>query len=76
MIIEKIFYAIQCDNCGVICADDEYSYWAEKWMAFDEANNYDWEEDEDKIYCYNCASFDDNDVLIIDESRKNLHTHQ
>lgn len=53
-------YTIICDRCGAdACADTDYSCWNEpdtaREMCCDE-----WMEVDDKDYCPNCITWDDN----------------
>lgn len=70
MIIEKTFYAIRCDNCGVIHRWDEGEYWSDKGMAWEMAGESDWEMIEDKHYCDECYGVGDDDETIINLNRK------
>lgn len=73
MIQEIKMYTCCCDNCGVsVDEGSEYSCWGEKSDAEQVALDSDWIEDEKigKIYCTDCASIDEDDNLIINESFK------
>ena len=80
MIVEKIFYAVVCDNCKTVCGDGdgEYKYWNEAADAQYIAQESGWEIASEpdtgesrifKHYCEDCYSWDDNDELLIDKSR-------
>jgi hypothetical protein len=67
MIKEKIMYTMVCDNCGIdMCEDQEYSCWSDQDFVKDMAQDSDWITDhEDKDYCNDCWSWDDEDNLIL-----------
>ena len=71
MIKEITMYTVICDNCGRNSGDDsDYSCWGTPGDAFDiasEESNY--IENEGKHYCPDCHTYDDNDNLVIDQSR-------
>ena len=58
MYIERTFYGIQCDRCREDYEGNEYSYWADKSDAVDEAINDGWEEIDGKHYCPCCYDED------------------
>lgn len=66
-------YTILCDNCGVdLCENDEFSGWDDiDWLiqGADEAN---WYTEDGKHYCEECYSWDDEDKLVLDETRKKV----
>lgn len=76
-MIEKVeMYTVVCDNCGEDLGDhSDYS----AWMDGDQARNvaidsewhtYDNEKNEEQHICPNCfKGFDDDDKIIIDETR-------
>ena len=75
MIIEKIFYGIQCDNCKVI--DEAYegvSFWSDIEASTDIAAEGDWHIDDKKHYCPKCHYFDDDDNLVVVASRAKPET--
>ncbi len=73
MIQEVIMFTVVCDNCGKDCNENqEYSCWNDKMHARDIAMESDWEISGDTHYCPLCWSHDDNDNIVIDESRKGL----
>lgn len=66
MIKELKMYTVICDNCGKDCNEgEEYSCWNDIGYAEEVAMNADWIEEDDKHYCHDCYSYDDNDNLII-----------
>ncbi len=73
MIKEVKMFTVVCDNCGIdVCKNQEYSCWNDESYARDIAMEADWIEQEEKHICPLCYSHDDNDEIIIDESRKDL----
>jgi hypothetical protein len=75
MIKEVQMYTVICDNCGKDCCEgSEYSCWNDSAAARDVAMDDNWTEDRDfdKHYCPDCWSYDDQDNVIINESRKKL----
>jgi hypothetical protein len=71
MIIQETFYAVQCDNCKTIAEGfDDIAYWSDMSISIENAEDGDWFVEEDKAYCPDCYSFNDNDELIINENRK------
>lgn len=70
MYKEIIMYTVICDNCGKDSSDDsEYSGWNDKEYAWDCADADNWIEKDEKHYCPNCYSYDENDNLIINENK-------
>jgi len=66
MIKEVKMYTVVCDNCGLdSCKNDEYSCWGDKEQAKEHAMNSDWLEHDEKHYCTNCFSYDDDDNLVL-----------
>ena len=75
MIIEKTFYAIQCDNCKVIAeAEDDITFWSDQTSSHDNAEESDWYIDGEKHYCPDCYSFDDDDNLVVMSSQAKAKT--
>lgn len=59
-------YTVVCDNCGKDSNEDsEYSCYSDKDHAEENAIESDWIQEEDKHYCDECFSYDDDDNLII-----------
>jgi len=59
-------FTVICDNCGKDSSEDcDYSAWNDQDYAWDCAKEDDWIEVENKHYCNDCYSFDDNDNLLI-----------
>ena len=76
MIKEFKCYTLLCDNCGVdLNEDSDYSGWADENFLYDIANESNWNDDNNRSnwYCPDCCSYDDNDELIIDISRKDKY---
>ena len=66
MIQEVTMYTVICDNCGKdVNKDAEFSCWNEKGYAEECAKNADWIEDDDKHYCDDCFSYDENDNIVL-----------
>jgi ribosomal protein L37E len=66
MIKTVEMYTVVCDNCGKDVYDDSDCYcWNDKGFVEDDAMNYDWIKQDDKHYCADCYSYDDDDNLII-----------
>jgi len=72
MAIEKLeMYTVVCDNCGVSADEDTmYSCWSDESAARDVAMEADFIKENGKDYCPKCYSYNDEDELVIDESRK------
>ena len=66
MIVEKIFYAVECDACKSK-SDNSYGhfFWADRSETEDIARKNCWHEKGDCHYCPSCHSFNDDDELII-----------
>jgi len=67
-------YSIVCDNCQDLFIDDRDSgqcYWEIADEARVEADEYGWHHDADnnKHYCPECHTINDNDELVIDMTR-------
>lgn len=66
MIKEVTMYTVICDNCGHdVNKDAEYSAWNDRDYAVECALESDWIEKDDKHYCPECFSYDDDDNLIL-----------
>lgn len=66
-----------CDNCGKDAGlDKEYSCWVDSIKAEEEAMEYDFIKETNNHYCPECAHYDDDNKLIIDESRKDKFKHE
>lgn len=71
MILEKTFYAVKCDNCGVIHKTDDIEYWESAESAWGWADPSGWALiNDDTQYCPDCYSYGDDDELIIDLTRR------
>ena len=77
MIQQSIMYTAMCDNCGGLHQEDIAAGWSDEDYALECAIDGGWHEEDGKIYCPECHSFNDsNDELIIDKSRtKKLQVH-
>lgn len=66
MVKEVTMFTVVCDNCGKdVNKDAEYSAWNEKTFAEDIAMEADWIKENDKHYCSDCFTYDDDDNLLI-----------
>ncbi len=67
MIIQEMFYAVECDICKKQNENyDGVSFWADEITTIDNAvNDSGWHEEDGKHYCTNCHSFDEHDNLVI-----------
>jgi len=73
MSIQEVkMYTCICDNCKT-SADEgqEFSCWSDEGIAREMADNAGWIQVDDRDYCENCYTWDGEDELIIDETRKN-----
>lgn len=66
-MIEKVdMYSAVCDNCGVVCGEDEgIVAWNDKGYVKENAEDSNWAFDDEKCYCPKCHSYDDEDNLVI-----------
>ena len=65
MIIEVIFYAVQCDICKRVQKDEWDNYYYQSIAkAKDEAFKADWHKEYDKHYCTNCYSFEQGNLIL------------
>jgi hypothetical protein len=59
-------FTILCDGCGKdLFEHTEFSGWGEKDYVNDEAKEDGWHLDEEKHYCHQCHTIDDNDEVIL-----------
>lgn len=66
MIQEVKMFTVVCDSCGKdVCQNAEYSAWNEKRYAEDVAMESDWLKDNDKHYCPDCFTYNDEDNLVV-----------
>ena len=66
MIYGITVYAAKCDNCGKeLLEDEEYCGYNSKDFLIDLMGDSNWHSEDDKHYCPDCYSFDDNDNLIL-----------
>lgn len=69
---EITMYYVECDNCKEsLFENEDYSCWNDENTATEMADNIDGSviDHEGKDYCCKCAKWDDEDNLIIDETR-------
>lgn len=68
MVKQVTMFTIICDNCGRdVNEGQEYSCWNDKGYAEDIAMEADWIKEDDKHFCPDCYTYDDDDNLIIKE---------
>ena len=66
MLKEVKMYTVVCDNCAKdVNKDAEYSAWNDKRYAEEVAMEADWIKENDKHYCPDCFTHDDDDNLLI-----------
>ena len=66
MIIEETFYAIECDVCKTQAENgDGHWFWADENTTKENAMECEWHTEDDKHYCPDCHSFNDEDELVI-----------
>tara|TARA_B100000953_G_scaffold285358_1_gene265889 strand:+ start:315 stop:545 length:231 start_codon:yes stop_codon:yes gene_type:complete len=72
MIREVRMYGINCDNCGVDLGENqEVTCWCEPKYATLVAIDSNWVRvGENKHYCPDCYSYDDNDKLVLNKNRE------
>lgn len=76
MIKEFKCYTLLCDNCRAdLNKDSDYSGWDDEDYNYEIANESDWIEESNEWYCPDCYSYDDNDNLIINETRKDKYSN-
>jgi len=64
MIIERTFYAIQCDSCKIKAKNyEDRVFWQDKSRSREEAIESEWHEEKDKHYCPECYSFDEETTI-------------
>lgn len=70
MIIKEYFYAIECDNCKEIAQGyEDVDFWTSDESGTEEnATESEWHKEDDKHYCPDCHSFDDEDNLVINRN--------
>jgi len=67
MIKEITMYTAICDNCGAdICTGTDYGGWCRDGIEV-ELDSQDWLTIDDKHYCSDCCTYDDDDNLILKE---------
>lgn len=65
-------YTVVCDNCGKdVNAGGEYSCLSDADAAEDGATDSDWLTIDDKHYCPDCVSYDDDDNMVLKTIVKN-----
>jgi hypothetical protein len=66
MIKTIVIFTVICDNCGKdVCDTDQYSGWDDIDYMEQVAQEDNWLQQDDKHYCQECYSYDDEDNLII-----------
>ena len=72
MIKEMPMFTVICNNCGKDCNDDtDYSGYGDEDYAVEVAKESGWTVKDGKHYCSDCYTYNDDDELIINESRPN-----
>jgi hypothetical protein len=64
-------FTVQCDNCKEEYQDEHSGFcaWTDFGGAWEYASEENWTEHEGNHYCEKCHSFDDDDNLILEDSR-------
>lgn len=71
MIKTVEMYTVICDGCGKdVNKGEEYSCWNDEGYARETAIEADWHEDDDKHYCPDCYSYDDDGEVILKNRSK------
>ena len=71
MGIEKIeAYICTCDNCGETYDNGDYIPMGADESHLKDMMGSDWIETDGKYYCLECYQIDDNDNIVLDETRK------
>jgi len=67
MVVQEIkMYTIICDHCGEDAGvNSDYSCWNDENVALEQAMQADWIVEDNKNYCPDCYSYDDNDKLVL-----------
>jgi hypothetical protein len=66
MIKEVKMFTVICDNCGKDANFwEDYSCWNDKSFAEDIAVENGYLKDDNKHYCQDCFSYDEDDKLVI-----------
>ena len=64
-------YTVICDNCGKdVCEGEDYSAWNDQDYVESIAAECGWKIEDDKHYCDECHSYDDEDNLVINKAKK------
>jgi hypothetical protein len=73
MIKEVTMFTVICDNCGKDANDGaEYSCWNDKSFAEDIAVEFGYLKNDNKHYCQDCFSYDEDDKLVIKSTKTTL----
>jgi len=66
MIKSIEMFTIVCDNCKKdLCSGHEYSAWGHAGYVEEMADEDNWHKEDDKHYCPDCYSWDDDDNLVL-----------
>lgn len=58
-------FTVVCDNCGKdVNEGEEYSCWNDIMFAEDIAMEVGWIKEDDRHYCPDCFTYDDNNLVI------------
>ena len=71
MIYEVTMFAAKCDNCKKeLYEGSEYSCMGDEIAVSMDMGNSEWHKtDDDKHYCCDCWSYDENDEVLINKDR-------
>lgn len=61
MFVQRIFYGVKCDKCGIQYEEGEYSYWWAEYESIESAKDEGWIEKDDKHYCQDCHEVEDEE---------------
>lgn len=74
MLHKVEMHTVVCDNCKKdIGSESEYSCWNDESYAENSAMESDWIKEEDKHYCPDCISYDDDNNIVLNENLKNKY---
>ena len=74
MITKVECVIIECDNCkDVYRSYSGFSIFPDKSDANDNAMDDEWHREGDLHYCPKCYKINDEDELVVDENRKDIH---
>lgn len=66
MVKEVTMYTVVCDGCGKDANEGtEFAGWNNKSYTEDVAIDADWIKQDEKHYCPDCYTYDDEDNLVV-----------